>query len=246
MPATSRIVNASKTHPLLAVGVQHRLRGTERGDPALRRAAAVESSTRDDDLRRGCRTSGIRRPAASLAGHAATCETAGAACPAGDLVSPALGCFRFPAAGDLPERQPVQPHCRGDRLDQETFCGGFHGGGTGASRGDEPIFIPPALQSRYRHDAHSVSKAYPSARGEEKPALSTQSISARQASESDIKATLSSAKTIASTSAACRRMTLWRTRTTEFLSMPIHPRHPYVDSSRLARGRGGRAGHQLG
>ena len=170
LPATSRIVNASKTHPLLAVAVANRLRGTERGDPALRRAAAVESSIWDNRLRRGCRASGNRRSASSLAGHAGTCETAGAACPAGDLVSPALRSFRFPAAGDLPERQSVQPHCRGDRLDQETFCGGFHGGGTGASRGDESSFIPPALQSRYRHDADSVSKAHPSSGGEEEPA----------------------------------------------------------------------------
>ena len=117
LPATSRIVNASKTHPLLAVGVDIDFAELERGDPALRRAAAVEFSIRDNGLRRGCRTSGIRRSAASLAGHAATCEAAGAAGPAGNPVSPALRRFRFPAAGDLPERQPVQPHCRGDRLD---------------------------------------------------------------------------------------------------------------------------------
>src|SRR5260370_1116909 len=89
---------------------------------------------------------------------------------AGHLVPPALGSFRFPAARDLPKRQSVQSHCRGDRLDQETFCRGFHGGGTGTSRGDESNFIPPALQDRYRHDADSVSTAYPSSGGEEKPA----------------------------------------------------------------------------
>ena len=170
VPATSRIVNASKTHPLLAVGCSNRLRGTVRSDPALRRAAAIESSTWDDDLRRGCRAFGIRRSASSLAGHAATFETVGSACPAGDLVSPALGSFRFPAAGDLPKRQSVQSHCRGGRLDKATFCRGVHGGGTGASRWDEPDFIPPALQSRHRHDADSVSTAHPSSGGEEKPA----------------------------------------------------------------------------
>jgi AraC-type transcriptional regulator N-terminus len=94
-----------------------------------------------------------------------------AACPAGNPVSPGLWCFRLPAAGALSERQPVKPHCQGDRLDSRPLCRGFHGRGTGSSRGHEPIFTPPALQSHCRHDANSVSKVHPSSRVEEEPAL---------------------------------------------------------------------------
>src|SRR6266851_7594410 len=98
------------------------------------------------------------------------------------------------------------------------------------SREDESNFIPPALQDHYRHDADSVSTAYPSSGGEEKPALSSRSTLVKRALESDTKATLNSAKTIASTSAVSRRMTLRRTCTTEFRSMHIHPKRPYARS----------------